>query len=164
MFSKMEGTRSMNIFQIPMHQYRNLTRWIKQYLTIKKCSVRCAFRDVTPKGLDLLSELAYEITASRVWNVKRRSLDPVYNPYRLLPLPEIEPEVLVYSQILSSYLIKDVIGIILMYSIDLCLPNHVRCSKENKDGTRCNRLRAVLSVSCLDHKNNPYFLSNHYLV
>ena len=173
MFSEMKETRSMNVFQISNDRYRDLTRRIKQYLTVKKCSARSAFRDVTTKGLELLSELAYEITASRVWTVKQRSLDPVYNPYRPPPFPEIGIEVtaegrpplaVVYFQILSVYLIKDVIGIILMYSIDPCLPNHVRCSGENKDGTRCNRLRAVPSGSCLDHTNSPYFLSNHYFV
>ena len=80
MFSEMKETRSMNVFQISNDRYRDLTRRIKQYLTVKKCSARSAFRDVTTKGLELLSELAYEITASRVWTVKQRSIDPVYNP------------------------------------------------------------------------------------
>ena len=164
MFSEMKGDRPMNVFKISNDQYRDLTCWIKKYLTVKKCSARYAFRNVTSKGLELLSKLAYEITVSRVWAVKHRSLDPVYNPYNPLPFSEVGTEALVYSQILSTYLIKDVIGIILMYSIDPCLPNHLRCSKENKDGTRCNLLRWVPTGSCLDHKNNPYFLSNHYFV
>lgn len=157
-FSGLKGMRSLNFFQIPSDQYTNLTRGIKQYLTVKKCSSRTAFRDVTAKGLKLLSEIAYKITVSRVWAVKHRSLDPVYNP-----ASEIKNEALAYYQNLSPYLIKDVIGIILMYSVDPCVPNHLRCSKENQDGTRCNELSVSALDSCVKHQNNPYYLSNHYL-
>jgi len=159
-FSGLKRTRSMNAFQISSDQYSNLTHCIKKYLGVKKCSSRVAFRDVTPKGLKLLNKLAYEITVSRVWDVKYRSLDPIYNPNR--PTSEIRNEALIYSQSLSPYLIKDVIGIILTYSIDPTLPNHLRCSKENKDGTRCNQLSVSFLDSCMKHKHNPYYLSNHY--
>jgi len=194
MFSEMKGARPMNVFQISSIQYRDLTQCIKKYLSVKRCSARFAFRrSLTSKGLEFLSELAYEITVSRVWAVKHRSLDPVYNPYCPPPFSEVGTEALVHSQILLTYLIKDVVGIILMYSIDPCLPNHLRCSKENTserptpqseatppglrvaegsgagglnevNGTRCNRLRLVPGGSCADHRNNPYQLSNHYFV
>ena len=131
---------------------------------LRGCSLKPAFRDVTTKGLELLSELAYKITVSRVWAVKHRSLDPIFNPNTIPNNPKLAKEILLYRQNLSPYIINDVIGIILAYSIDLCLPNHLRCSKENKNGTRCNRLKWGPQGSCRDHTNNPYELSNHFFV
>ena len=163
-FSEIEGTRPMNSFQIPMSQYRDLTRWIKETLIVKKCSVRTTFRNIAPDRLDLLSEIAYKLTVSRVWDVKQRSLDPVYTPSCPLPDPEIEKEVVVYSQVLAPYLISDIITLILIYCIDPCLSNHIRCANESKDGTRCNRVRDGVSLSCRAHKNFHKLLSNHYLV
>ena len=160
-FSGLRTPRSMNHFQISSDQYTSWTHCIKKYLTVKKCSRRQAFKDVTPKGMKLLNKLAYEITVSRVWDVKGQSLDPVYNSNRPPSSPEIKNEALIYSQSLSPYLIKDVIGIILTYSIDPTLSNHLRCSKETKDGIRCNQLSVNSLGSCLKHKDSPY-LSNHY--
>ena len=166
MFSNPEinAPHASNFFQISIDQYTILTDALSQYLTVKHCSLNQAFRDVTSKGLELLSERAYEITVSRVWAVKHRSLDPILNPNTIPNNPELAKEILLYHQTLSPYIINDVIGIILAYSIDLCRPNHLRCSKENKDGTRCNRLSSVPTSSCMDHQHNPYFLSNHYFV
>lgn len=163
-FSEIEGTRPMNSFQIPMSQYRDLTRWIKETLIVKKCSVRTTFRNIAPDRLDLLSEIAYKLTVSRVWDVKQRSLDPVYTPSCPLPDPEIEKEVVVYSQVLAPYLISDIVDLVLIYCIDPCLPNHIRCANESKDGTRCNRVRDGALLSCRAHKNLHELLSNHYLV
>ena len=160
-FSGLRTPRSMNHFQISSDQYTRWIHCIKNYLIVKKCSRRQAFKDVTPKGMKCLNKLAYEITVSRVWDVKGQSLDPVYNPHRPPSSPEIKNEVLIYSQSLSPYLIKDVIGIILTYSIDPTLSNHLRCSKETKDGIRCNQLSVNPLGSCLKHKHSPY-LSNHY--
>ena len=160
-FSGLRTPRSMNHFQISSDQYTSWTHCIKKYLTVKKCSRRQAFKDVTPKGMKLLNKLAYEITVSRVWDVKGQSLDPVYNPNRPPSSPEIKNEALIYSQSLSPYLIKDVIGIFLTYSINPSLSNHLRCSKETKDGIRCNQLSVNSLGSCLKHKDSPY-LSNHY--
>ena len=161
-FSGLRTFRSMNHFRISRDQYTSLTHCIKKYLTIKKCSRRVTFRDVTPRGMDLLNKLAYEITELRVWDVKGVSLDPVYNPTRLPSSLEIKAEALIYSQSLTPYLIKDLIGIILTYAIDVSLPNHLRCSKETKEGTRCNQLRVTSLDSCRKHKDTPYYLANHY--
>jgi hypothetical protein len=161
-FSGLKTNRSVNEFQISSDLYTSFTHSITQYLIVKKCSRRAAFRDVTPKLIKLLNKLAYEITVSRVWKVKKKSLDPVYNPNRPSPSPEIKNEALMYFQSLSPYLIKDVIGIILTYSIDISLPNHLRCSKETKDEIRCNQLSVSPLRSCLKHKYQGFFLSNHY--
>ena len=170
--SEINAPHDSNFFQISIDQYTILTDALSLYLSVKHdraapwmgCSLNRAFRDVTSKGLELLSERAYEITVSRGWVVKHRSLDPILNPNTIPNNPELAKKILLYHQTLSPYIINDVIGIILAYSIDLCRPNHLRCSKENKDGTRCNRLRSVPTSSCMDHQQNPYFLSNHYFV
>jgi len=161
-FSGLKSGRNMNIFGLSS-EYTKLTDGIKQYLTMRKCSCRVAFKDVMPKGLARLHELAYEITESRVWILKCRSLDPIYNPACPPPRLEIGNEALIYSQSLDPYLIKDVIGIILSYSVDVRLSNHLRCSKENQDGTRCNQFKVRSWNSCMKHKYNPSSLSNHYL-
>ena len=163
-FSKLEGTRPMNSFQIPISQYSDLTSLIKESLIEKKCSVRTTFRNMALGRLELLSEIAYKLTVSRVWAIKHRSLDPIYNPSCPLPDPEIEKEVVVYSQVLAPYLISDIVDLVLIYCIDPCLPNHIRCANESKDGTRCNRVRDGALLSCRAHKNLHELLSNHYLV
>ena len=155
--------RALNFFQIPLEPYTEWMNCLSQYISVKKCSVKPAFRDVIPKGMVLLSKIAYDITVSRVWKVKQISLDPVYNPHTVLTNPKLTQEILLYHQSLIPYIIKDVIGIILVYSIDPCFPNHLRCSKEDKNKTRCNQLRIPPSWSCREHQHNQYFLSNHYL-
>ncbi len=161
-FSGLRTGRSMNHFRISGDQYASWTRCITKYLALKKCSSRRAFRDITSSGIDSLNRLAYEITESRVWDVKGASLDPVYNPTRPPPSPEIKANALIYSQSLAPYLIKDLVGIILTYAIDVTLPSHLRCSKETEDGTRCNQLRAPPLDSCKKHKDTLYCLANHY--
>ena len=160
LFSAIPGLRTVNEFQLPKHQHRDLVGKIQASFARERRAARGAFRTLSPEQLALLSAVAYDLTAARVWTVKRFSLDPVYSNKMVST-----KNVLVLSRTLAPFLIKDLVDIVLAYAVDVCRPNDKRCGHETKEGGRCNRAREESSVACRLHRgvSPSLLLANHYL-
>jgi len=94
----------------------------------------------------MFNETAYKISADRCWRVKHICLDP----------PKI-PNAPKLISLLQNYTPFDTAQLIICFTLDSYLPNHIRCCAATLDDNRCEKKRDPIFHPdfCCSHALDP---------
>lgn len=153
-YASLEVDKRTNCFQLNEGEYWHLVNWIRPYITsISSRSWKYAYSQVSKTHQNILSAVAYRITAARIELQTGQSLEPYFSP-SVQVSPVVQARARQLFAFLEARLLPELISIVVAYAVDPRPLHHKRCVKLTTEGYRCVLERRNGSVSCGTHPQN----------